>query len=218
MRFLYDELAGMQNLEISGESFKHLKARRVRVGDILSLRNLKDGLNYEYEIEQISRSALLRLIRSDEVKCEKPWLKLAWAVIDTNEIEKALPILNELGVGTIFFVYSDFSQKNIRLDLARFKRILCRSSEQCGRNSVIEFKIFKSSDDLVNSGENIILLDFGGENLDVNSLKNSVIFIGAEGGFSERERMLFSRKFGLKSKNILKSITAVTAIAVKALI
>ncbi|HEF1684415.1 TPA: 16S rRNA (uracil(1498)-N(3))-methyltransferase, partial [Campylobacter jejuni] len=43
-------------------------------------------------------------------------------------------------------------------------------------------------------------------------------FIGPEGGFNNDERLLFNRKISLKSSNILKSQTAIIAIASKILL
>lgn len=59
--------------------------------------------------------------------------KNAWCVIDIKSIKKVLPMLNELGVSRITFVYCDRSQINIKLDFARFERILEASMQQCGR-------------------------------------------------------------------------------------
>lgn len=268
MRFLFDEGAGASELEIKGDSFKHLKARRVRVGDSLEVRNLRDGKAHEYEIAELSRSAVLRLASSKPLAPDPASLAIAWAVIDEQSIEKTLPGLNELGVAKIIFVYSDFSQRDARLDLARFERILVRSSEQCGRNGIIKFEIMKSSDELAAKYANVALIDFGGDdfdkaisnlnsektenlvreagqpreargfeaasperkdglcssvqsettsNLKCESVSNLIFYVGAEGGFSERERELFPQKFGLKSENILRSVTAITAVAAKVL-
>lgn len=214
MKFLYDLRAGELNLEIKGENYKHLKALRYRLGDILELRNLKDLKSYKYEISNLNKTANLTLISSYEVQNLPLNLKFAWAVVDANEIEKALPILNELGVGEIIFVYSDFSQKNIRLNLDRFHRILIASSQQCGRHGVIKFSVLNSSDELKQIYKNIALIDFGGDDLRTNlsNLNNQILFIGPEGGFSDRERNLFENKFAFKTNHILRSTSAIIAL------
>lgn len=57
---------------------------------------------------------------------------------------------------------------------------------------------------------------FGGENSGFNDEK--VIFIGAEGGFSDNERNLFKRKIRLKSPYILRSQSAIISLAARILL
>ncbi|HDZ5016923.1 TPA: 16S rRNA (uracil(1498)-N(3))-methyltransferase, partial [Campylobacter jejuni] len=42
MQFLYNKQAGEELIQLQGESFKHLKARRVKENSELNLRNLQD--------------------------------------------------------------------------------------------------------------------------------------------------------------------------------
>ncbi len=217
MRFLYDENAGNDFLEIKGDNFNHLKARRVSVGERLDIRNLKDGYSYLYEIKEFSRKAVCELVFKSLAKNYESDLTLAWAVVQPSVIEKALPSLNEIGVTKILFVYTDFSQKNIKLDFDRFERILIGSSEQCGRNSIIKFEIFASVSELLKVYENVSLVDFGGVNLDTAS-KNEILFVGSEGGFSDAERAKFAKSYALNSPNILRSNTAIISVAAKMLL
>lgn len=217
MRFLYDENAGNDCLEVKGDNFNHLKARRVSIGERLDIRNLKDGYSYLYEIKEFSRKAVCELVFKSLAKNYESDLTLAWAVVQPSVIEKALPSLNEIGVTKILFVYTDFSQKNIKLDFDRFERILIGSSEQCGRNSIIKFEIFASVSELLKVYENVSLVDFGGVNLDTAS-KNEILFVGSEGGFSDAERTKFAKSYALNSPNILRSNTAIISVAAKMLL
>ena len=133
---------------------------------------------------------------------------MAWAVVEPSVIEKTLPSLNELGIAKIIFVYSDFSQKNIRLDLARFERILINSSQQCGRNSIPKIEVLSSSNELLQKYPNTVLIDFEGKSLEIFD-KNEIPFIGPEGGFSENERKKFSKSYALNLPYILRSNTAI---------
>lgn len=216
MVYFYDVLAGNEELVFSGDNFMHLRARRLKCGDRIDIRNLKDGYNYIYEVVEISKKeANLELIFKNSLAVVAHDFTIAWAVVENSVIEKTLPSLNEMGVGKILFVYSDFSQ-NIKLDLQRFERILIASSTQCGRNSIIEFEIFKSSDELLKSYQNISLIDFGGKNIDIFS-KDEIAFVGAEGGFSNREREMFKNAYALNSPYILRSNSAVIAATAKLL-
>ena len=209
MVFFYDKNAGSEILEISGENFSHLKARRLSIGDRVDFRNLRDESNYIYEITEISRkTASANLVFKNSVISPKHEFCLAWAVVEPSVIEKTLPSLNEMGVAKIIFVYSDFSQKNVRLDLERMGRILINSSCQCGRNSVIELEILSSSDELLAKYPNSVLIDFDGKSLEIFD-KNEIPFIGPEGGFSENERKKFSKSYELNLPYILRSNTAI---------
>ncbi len=211
MVFLYDKNGGDEILEIKGENFLHLKARRKKVGDRIDIRNLKDGFNYVYEIFEFKKSAKLSLIMRHSAIEKLEDFSVAWAVVEPCVIEKTLPSLNEMGVKKLFLVYSEFSQKNIHLDIDRFERILFRSSEQCGRNSILQIEIFKNFDDFVKKYKNIVLIDFEGENLSNFNL-NEIPFIGPEGGFSAKEREKISKKYFLNSKFILRSNSAIIGV------
>ena len=211
MVFFYDKFAGNENLEISGENFSHLKARRLSMGDRVDFRNFSDGYNYIYEIVEISRkNATANLVFKNSVISPKHEFCLAWAVVESSVIEKTLPSLNEMGVAKIIFVYSDFSQKNVRLDLDRMKRILINSSCQCGRNSITKLEILQSSDELLQKYPNAVLIDFEGKSLEIFD-KNEIPFIGPEGGFSQNERKKFKTSYELNLPYILRSNTAVLA-------
>ena len=211
MVFFYDKNAGNQILEISGENFSHLKARRLSVGDRVDFRNLRDESNYIYEITEISRkNASANLVFKNSVISPKHEFSVAWAVVEPSVIEKTLPCLNEMGVAKIIFVYSDFSQKNIRLDLARFERILINSSCQCGRNSIVQLEILASSDELLAKYPNSVLIDFEGKSLEIFD-KDEIPFIGPEGGFSQNERKKFNKSYELNLPYILRSNTAIIA-------
>lgn len=217
MKFLYDARAGGENLEIVNEAFLHLKARRVRAGERISARNLKDGKDYLYEITDLSRkSANLNLVFTSPAPVEDYALTLGWAVVEPKTIEKTLPFLNELGVGKLAFVYTKFSQANFKLDSARFEYLCALSCEQCGRGRLMEFEIYKNLDDFLNAYPNAAAVNFGGENL--AGFKGETLIIGPEGGFAPEEIRKFRKIYALGAKNILKSQTAITGVASKILL
>lgn len=221
MQFIYHEEAKNQTIELKGEKFKHLiKARRKKVGDSLHVRNLEDSLLYLYSIDQIQRnSATLSFISKKEDKKSPSNLTLAWAVVDPKTIEKTLPMLNEMGVEKIDFIYTDFSQKNFKIDLDRVKRILINSCEQCGRSELMEFKVYEDLEGYLKEYPNTYLLDFGGKSIEKTSEKISIL-IGCEGGFSKSERELFAKDkiLGFDHSLILRSETAICAVSAKILL
>ena len=232
MKFLYSKEAKNERIRLEGEAFLHLKARRAKIGERIDVRNLTDGQNHIYEIINLDkRGAELNLIFSHDVEAPNSdlalaWaivearnsdLALAWAIVDPKTIEKTLPSLNEIGIAKIVFFYGEFSQKNFKLDFSRLERILISSCEQCGRNDLMKFEIYKSLDELVKFYPNVALIDFEGENLDGYAGKE-ILAIGPEGGFSRSERETVAKKYGLKAKNILRSQTAILGVTAKILI
>ncbi|WP_172201966.1 16S rRNA (uracil(1498)-N(3))-methyltransferase [Campylobacter sp. RM16188] len=218
MKFLYSRQAGEEQICLQNEQFLHLKARRAKLGERIDVRNLKDGQNYIYEIVNLDRkSAELSLVFKHSLEDEELNFNLGWAIIDTKVIEKTLPSLNEIGVSKLIFFYSDFSQKNFKIDKDRLERILINSCEQCGRNSLMQIEIYKNLDEVLNSYKDIALVDFGGENFE-NYKQTELLIIGPEGGFSQIEREKTGKKYSLNSKNILRSQTAILSVAAKVLV
>ncbi len=220
MQFLYSPEAGEKNLLLTGEEHKYLfKVRRFEVGKVLAFRNLQDDTIYNYKIEHISKKeATLIMIDSyhDRKSLENP-LHILWCIIDIKVIEKTLPMLNQVGVSKISFLYCDRSQKNFKPDLERMKKIVINSCQQCGRSDLMELEVLNSLEETIQRYPDFAVLDFGGES-EISDI--DTIMIGCEGGFSENEREKLStmRKIGLNSPFILKSETAALTFASKVLI
>lgn len=219
MQYLYDAEAGKRELYIKGELHKYLfKVRRLKEGKVLSVRNLRDGFLYFYEIVNVSKKeALLKLTQQEKNEKKGCSLHLIWCMIDTKVIEKTLPMLNQIGVSKISFLYCDRSQKNFILDKHRIEKILINSSQQCGRTDMMQIEHFDTLEKVLSVYREIQILDFDGKQ--EGDIENPIL-IGCEGGFTEKERIKLENqnKIGLKTDLILKSETAVVAIASKLLI
>jgi len=219
---LHDE-ASKQSLSIKGELHKYLvKVRRHSAGDELFLRNRDDIKTlHKYRVLSVESRALeLELVSSkEEVLESKKQLHLAWCVIDAKSIEKVLASLNEIGVSKISFIYCDRSQRNIKLDFKRFERILEASMQQCGRTSYMEFDTYKSIKEFVAEFEDVKVFDFCDNVLDSDADFQRVL-IGCEGGFSKDERELLKSQesFKLDTPMVLRSESAVMAVASKILL
>ena len=220
MRFLFDENAGVSELCLKGEPFCHLKVRRTKVGESLNLRNLRDDFLYTYKLNALGRSSCTLVLEQKTLaKAESSNLSLAAGIIEPKVLERILPTLNELGLGRLILVYTHFSQGNFVLDFERLRRILISSCEQCGRADIMRFECFESTKEFSKAYPNAIMIDFSGEVDEFNGVcEDDIFFIGAEGGFTDDERMLFQRKIKLKSPNILRSQSALVAVAAKILL
>lgn len=223
MKFILCDEASKSSITIKGELHKYLvKVRRHKSGDELELRAKSDlGTLHKYEIVSVDAKSLeLLLISSQmlEVKSKK-YLHVAWCVIDIKSIEKVLPMLNELGVSRVSFVYCDRSQRNIKLDFARFERILEASMQQCGRSDMLELDEYKNIKEFLHEFSDVVVFDFC-ENTLASDADFARVLVGCEGGFSQDEReMLASQKsFRLDTPMVLRSESAVVAISSKILL
>jgi len=223
VRFLFDDDAGKERLTLKGESFKYIiKVRRHQVGDELGFRKQTSSETlHRYKIATIDgRNAVLELISSEnEVVTASKKLHIGWCVVDSKSVEKVLPLLNELGVAKITFIYCDRSQKNFKPDVKRYERILESSMQQCGRSEMMTFEEVKNIKAFIKQNPQTVVFDFCDEVLGDGSDINTVL-IGSEGGLSEAERALLvnQRIVRLNTPMILRSETAATAIASKILL
>ena len=222
MQFVYNIEAGNESLIIKDDIYKYIiKARRNSVGDKVAFRNLNDTFLYTYEIAMIAKKdASLNFISKEEKIVEQDKkLHILWSVVDPKTIEKQLTYLNEIGVDKITFVYADYSQKNFKLNFEKFEKILINSSQQCGRSSLIKLELIASLDEFLSLNPDTYMLNFSTKTIDeVSDIQT--VFIGCEGGVSKCEIEKFDSEkiVGLKSNLILRSETAITAVASKILL
>lgn len=221
--YIFEEHAGNETLHIKGELHKYLvKVRRHGVGDSLSFRNKEDVKTlYTYKMIEVDpRSASLQLLSSEilEIKSEKE-LHVAWCIIDSKSIEKVLPSLCEIGVSKISFIACERSQKNFKLDFKRLERIVEASMQQSGRTSFLEFDTYKNLTTFIAEFPDTKVFDFS-ENILNDASEFQRVLIGCEGGFSKDEKELLKSQevFRLNSPMVLRSESAVLAVASKILL
>lgn len=212
-----------ESLILKGETFKYLvKVRRHNMGDKINFRSKKDmSILYTYEIISIdNRSLELKYISSNpHAITAKKSLHIGWCMIDTKSIEKVLPSLSEMGVEKISFISCDRSQKNFKLDLNRFERILEASMQQCGRSTYIEFDTYKNIEMFIEKFPHAKVFDFTEKTIDDYENIDTVL-VGCEGGFSDQEREFLKTQdvFRLNTPMVLRSESAVMSVASKILL
>lgn len=223
MRFIYDKNAGSANLLLDSKAFHHIFSVRrknatksLERDEIFDFANLCDSAIHRYKIISVGKkSAEFMLVDSTHIRQDSPKTHIIQAVI--SDFDKILPFLNELFVEKISLFYADFSQRNIRVNLKRLDAILISSSMQCGRLSKMQIEIFNSLDEVIRTYSDLVAIDFGAPHEDLRNLNHFII--GAEGGFSQRERELFKaqnvRVNGINHNLILRSQTASIFVASK---
>ena len=217
MVFVYHKEAGAAFLTLDDESYHYLfRVRRHSVGDVISFANCEDVTLYEYKVLEITKkSASLALCGVTSQPHQTSSLHIGWCVIDPKVIEKTLPMLNELGVKKITFIMSDRSQKNYKIDIVKLQRIALSSSQQCGRLSLMAFELCPSLDTFLVLYPDSAMIDFSTESNHGVTRSLETYVIGCEGGFTQRERGLFSKNpiIGIPVASVLRSETAVVTVA-----
>jgi len=224
MQYLYHEHAGDATLELQGDAHHYIfKVRRHRVNDAIALRDLKNDTIYMYRIVDMDKKqAHLALTeeRNLPIKAKRD-LHIGWCTIEPKNIEKVLPILNEMGVAHITFIHCDRSQQNFKIDFERLERILLNSSQQCGRSDKMKLELGGNLKEFLSSHPEALMLNFSDKSLsDIDLADNMTFVIGCEGGFSDKEVKLMpsDRIVGLDTPLILRSESAVCAVASKMLV
>lgn len=217
MIFFYSPEAGAEKIILEQEEYHYLvRVRRHRVGDILDVQDMKTPKRFSYRIEEITKkSIVLILVDTQEIELSSLSLHLAWAMCDASTIYNTLPALNQLGVKKITFLETERSQKNIRLNPEKIKNICINSSQQCGRNHLLEWEI-SSFSTFVHHHPHAICFDMSGSEISLFSQEKNhpcEYLIGAEGGWSNEELALINPK-NLKKMNtpfVMKSEIAAIA-------
>ncbi|MHA1541305.1 MAG: RsmE family RNA methyltransferase [Alphaproteobacteria bacterium] len=205
-----------KRLSMTGDNFHYLsKVMRIKKGFSVLIFNQNDG-EFLYKISEIYKKEIV-LTRKSKNKDSfiLPQLELAFAPIRKNRLSFLIEKATELGATKLHPVLTDHTQYR-ELNLERLEKITIEATEQCGRFSPPEISPILSFDEFLKLGKFFIYLN---EKRDENTpliskelLKNQVVLVGPEGGFSEAElEMLSNDKKAIPTslgKLILRTETA----------
>lgn len=215
MQFIYHSKSGDDNIIVEGDEYKHVfHSRRERANKLFTFSNMRDSTLYFYKISEITKKYASFYLESSYIK-STPLINthIIQSVINMREFSKILPCLNELMVAKITLFYSDFSQKNEKINLDRLNKILINSSMQCGRLHLLDIEVLEDLKSVLTNYPNALAFDFD-SGLNIKFADLDSIIIGPEGGFSKHEKeLLKNRSFSISLKSIMKSITASVFIA-----
>ncbi|MDY4710195.1 MAG: RsmE family RNA methyltransferase [Eubacteriales bacterium] len=199
--------------EISGDEFTYaVKVLRQKTGFTVIV-NSGDGYDRIGEISEIAKDKLTVKIRETVKNEATPDKKITLYQGSCKQgkndfiVQKAV----ELGISRIVFFKSDFvTEKEVNLE--RLRKIATEALKQCGRADSVEVE-FTDYFSAVDNCENAVIFYEGECENTLSDIGNDVsaLFVGSEGGFSERE-VGYSRERGLKTitlgKRILRAETA----------
>ena len=195
-----------------------VKVRRIRSKEKVSFASR--GTVYETECEISGKEVVFKIINKYSELQNKPKLFATLASADISALEECLRNGVEAGADAFFIFRSDYSNTDMKLiekKLPRLKTIVASAASQSRRTFLPEI-FLKTKEELADMDcEHIALHPYSPVNLnsyDCKTKKDKMLWIGAEGGFSEKETTFFEEKnfrmFSLKTP-ILRMENAVTA-------
>lgn len=178
-----------------------------------------DGFAYLSEIVNLKKkAALCKVLSKREIeKLPKPHIHLCMSIPKFNKFEFIIEKSVELGVASVRPFVSDFSfikskSRVTESKLSRWAGIISSASQQSGRGELMELAPVCGLEDLIEMSKNESIVSLAayeklssqGEALSlkahltsslsaskISKLDSIMIFVGSEGGFSEKEAQLF---------------------------
>ena len=208
---------------------KHLKVKRVKVGDLLEVLDEETFQPYLGKLVSLTKKgAEVELLKPLEVRKPKFFVRLYQCVpVSVSTFDEIVEKATQIGVSEIIPVISKRGYQKITVvseKIPRWERIAKETLKQCGRHIPPKIGNPIKISDLTVEGDFLNLFPFEGERNKklVEVLKNSQppkginLIVGPEGGFSEEEaNLLVERGFIPVSLGdfILKAETAAVAAA-----
>ncbi len=192
---------------------------RFQVGQELVLF---DGFGHDrlYKLTEITdREAHLQHVTDFEPKTPKREIYLFFSLLKKDKNDWVLQKCTELGVSHFVPVLADRSEKT-GFNLERAEKILIEAAEQCGRSDIPTVREPINIDTVINEFKDkipLFICEQGEEGLDSNNLESAGVFIGPEGGWSDREKSVFMQNqllhINLHDFTLRAETAAVTACA-----
>jgi len=222
--FLKTPIEG-QNFDITDRDLVH-QWRNVFRYNVGSQVILFDGSGIDYlgmitSMRNLGASVEI-IDKKGEKQTKKIDLWLVLAITKKDNFEVALEKVTEIGANYIVPLISDRTEKK-NLNMDRLEKIAEEASEQSGRGDIPKIYEIFSLEELLKSEmipKNRIVLDLGGKYIGDFLLNNKsselAVFIGPEGGWTEKEIDLFKTHdipFVSLGSQVLRAETAAIAIS-----
>jgi 16S rRNA (uracil1498-N3)-methyltransferase len=214
--FVSDPIEIGATVALTPEERHHARVVRVRDGEEVEVFD-STGRNYagEYKAETI------RIIRETENRESRTANHLAMSIIQLEKFEFVLQKATELGVKSFIPLITDRMEvriERVRGKEERWRKIVLEAVKQSGRSKIPTIEAPTKFDEAITrSGMNIIF-DADEPPRTTDNRQPTTLFIGPEGGFSERELQL-ARASGaaferLGPRRLRAETAAVVALAV----
>ena len=213
-----DALKTGTTVSLDGEERHHARVLRVREGEEIELFDAR-GKNFLARFD----GDTIQVLSETENREPKAENHLAISIIQPDKFEFVLQKATELGVRSFIPLITDRMEvriERIRGKEDRWRKIVMEAVKQSGRSHVPAIEPAAKFEDAITRPATKIVFDLDASPTTDNRQPTTVLFIGPEGGFSERELQL-ARENGasferLGPRRLRAETAAVVALAVVA--
>lgn len=189
-RFIGEYNLNQNQVEITNpENIKQIKGvLRLEIGDSLILCDGK-RLEAEAKILELTKNIIVcEVVKKLENKEPKNKVSLYLAILKKENFELAVQKAVECGVNEIIPIITERTIKT-GLNVDRLEKIMREASEQCGRTTLPNlFPTLNFNEAIASIKNSGIIFDLSGdEYVPEKNAENISIFIGPEGGFTNKE-------------------------------
>lgn len=193
----YPELSpNIDLLVVENDKFHHLiHVCRFKIQDKILLLT-GHGEQFESTIIEVNKkNAVLKIHHHQSIQKEQIKRRALIAIPKKEALESMLRSSTEMGVEEIYLIRSDFSVESLPSE-ERILKVVIPALEQSNNAWLPQIHFIKSWNDFNNWGENCYVLHSGNlkTNIKSDELSGFTVFVGPEGGWSEREINLFNDK------------------------
>jgi len=183
--FVPDAITIGATLELTPDERHHARVVRVREGEEVEVFDPK-GKNYLGRYQ----SDAIQILRETENREPATAIHLAMAIIQLDKFELVLQKATELGAQSIIPLITDRMEvriERIRGKDDRWKKIVLEAVKQSGRSKIPTIESPAKFDDVIARAGSKILFDADSDPATSQPRNPATLFIGPEGGWTERE-------------------------------
>ncbi len=206
---------------LKGEEFKHAKVKRVKIGQVIEINDLKGNV-FTGIVEKIGKNFIKgKILEKLPIKEENFFLQLFLGVPNRpSKVDDLIEPISQLGVSQLIPVITErtaVKEKEVLKKIDRWKKIALNSIKQCKRLYPVEILNPIKLEDIQTDAEKRIVFfekekQFSLKKEKIKKAKSVAIFIGGEGGITDNEIEFLSKKGFIPASlgdYILKMETAV---------
>jgi 16S rRNA (uracil1498-N3)-methyltransferase len=202
--YVGDEVELKHDFWLHDERLQYQWAKVLRFRDGQEVVLFNDTHERMYKIAEIKRDETHLLHVTDfERKTPKKDVYLLWSLLKKDKNDWVLQKCTELGVSHFIPLLAERSEKT-GFNLERAQKIVIEAAEQCGRSNIPAVReplLVETAIDELKDEASLYICEQDGIDSAESSENPLGVLIGPEGGWSDREKSLFTAK-GLKHLNL----------------
>jgi 16S rRNA (uracil1498-N3)-methyltransferase len=171
-----------------------LKVLRLSVDEQIVLFNNQTERLYQIQKIEFPHSVHLVMVTEQKRTLPATHVYLLWSLLKNDKNDWVLQKATELGVRNFVPIISERSQKT-DINIDRSKKIIIEASEQCGRSDIPDIRepILLSEAISEYKSTPLLVCEKGDDGLAEVNYEKVALLVGPEGGWSDKEKLLFAQ-------------------------